>query len=413
MTSTKAGHLLVPGLLLAVLAAPGLAQQRRDGASFSGGEPAARAGWALTHGTVGAEDWRSRWAGGFAPSPRAVTPPASYSLSIDGDLSLGGALFQEGYPLLHTEGTLEDRNLGLGSGALESVTPNSPSMYYGTYNTALGSSALGVNTSGLANTATGADALYSNTSGFRNTASGTFAMYSNTTGHTNAALGVGALRENQTGSHNTAVGNYALGISGSGSRNIGIGYRAGIHFSGDDSIAIGWRGSVGDPLESNALRIGDGTGTDDSQLSSAFISGIRSVTLASSEPAVCIDDETDQLGLCDASSSRLKEDVSALAEASEGVFELRPVQYRYRDGVVGADERSVQYGLIAEEVAKVYPGLVIYDDAGRPVAIRYSGLTPLLLNELQKQQATIDRQEALLSELRSRLDRLEGERLDG
>jgi hypothetical protein len=45
-----------------------------------------------------------------------------------------------------------------------------------------------------------------------------------------------------------------------------------------------------------------------------------------------------------------------------------------------------QYGLVAEEVERVYPELVTYDADGKIETVRYSMLTSMLLNELQKQK---------------------------
>jgi len=79
------------------------------------------------------------------------------------------------------------------------------------------------------------------------------------------------------------------------------------------------------------------------------------------------------------------------------IGELRPVVFRYREEVVGDSEAKVlRYGLIAEEVAEVAPHLATYDGEGRPKSVQYRLLAPLLLNEAQKQQRTIEEQRARL-----------------
>jgi hypothetical protein len=85
------------------------------------------------------------------------------------------------------------------------------------------------------------------------------------------------------------------------------------------------------------------------------------------------------------------------------LFELRPVRFRYKLEIVGED-RPLEFGLIAEEVAEVYPELVVYDKEGRPEAVKYHFLSSLLLNELQKQAIEIQW-------MKSRLERLEGREL--
>ena len=86
---------------------------------------------------------------------------------------------------------------------------------------------------------------------------------------------------------------------------------------------------------------------------------------------------------------------------------LAQVRFRYKKEVVGEGERPVQYGLIAEEVAEIYPQLVTFDNEGLPYTVRYDALTPLLLNELQKHGQTIATQEAELVELRATKARVE------
>ena len=350
--------------------------------------------------------------GSSAPT---VSAPASFSFSIDGDFELGGFVFKDGAPFLHNAGGFQFGNTALGQNALVSVTPGDPESFSGQFNTALGRSALNLNSTGRANTSLGSRTLSSNTGGTSNTATGYGALNYNL-GSRNTATGSRALFYNTSGGDNTANGVYALNSNDSGSRNIALGYSAGTYnIAGSSNIFIGNYGAD----ESNTLRIGQGTGMGDFQQNRAFISGIRSVTLAGTEPHVCIDDSTDQLGLCFVaeSSARFKEDIKDMTDGSEGIFSLRPVRFRYKKEVVGEGERPVQYGLIAEEVAEIYPQLVTFDNEGLPYTVRYDALTPLLLNELQKQQAElvelratkarVKQQEAIVRELHARLARLE------
>ncbi len=89
-----------------------------------------------------------------------------------------------------------------------------------------------------------------------------------------------------------------------------------------------------------------------------------------------------------------------MTDASEGLEQLRPVTYRYKEGH-GDGGKHLQYGLIAEEVFEVFPEMVDIREDGAVEGIRYGMLTPLMLNELQKKDAEI-------SELRERVALLEG-----
>jgi hypothetical protein len=108
-----------------------------------------------------------------------------------------------------------------------------------------------------------------------------------------------------------------------------------------------------------------------------------------------------QLGV--ASSSRyVKEDIREIAEESDGLMRLRPVAYKYKPQI---DPTGLtQYGLIAEEVADVYPDLVVYDRDGRPETVRYHLVNALLLNEVQKQHRTAEAQETTIEQQKETID---------
>jgi hypothetical protein len=113
------------------------------------------------------------------------------------------------------------------------------------------------------------------------------------------------------------------------------------------------------------------------------------------------------------SSLRFKEQVRDMGDSSGKLFQLRPVTFFYKPQY---DDGShlLQYGLIAEEVAEVYPELVAYDKDGQPYTVKYQYLAPMLLNEVQKQYhraeaeaKVIATQEQKIDELEQRLSRLE------
>ncbi|MDX1746127.1 MAG: tail fiber domain-containing protein, partial [Halobacteriales archaeon] len=283
-------------------------------------------------------------------------------------------------------------------------------------NTAIGYLALAANLSGFNNTAIGYGALYSNdggdntangyralfanTTGFRNTATGAYALHDNEVGYRNTALGHSSLESNTSGVHNTAVGDSALFFNGAGDRNVAVGFTAGFDApaGGSDNIFIGSTGDAGDSTPT--IRIGE-----DGIQTRAFVAGIDSNTVSGSTVQVT---SVGELGVA-SSSRRFKEGIDDLDGIAERLFELRPVTFRYRPELVsGAGDTEI--GLIAEEVAEIFPELVTRDEEGDPFGVRYELLGVLLLHELQRQHAVIEEQGRVLEEmaaLRERVKTLE------
>jgi hypothetical protein len=266
----------------------------------------------------------------------------------------------------------------------------------GDLNTAIGFSALHSNVSGTLNTAVGFAALGSNSSGGENTAVGRQTLLFNTSGGANTAIGAGALTDNGVGNDNTAVGYQALDFS-TGSNNIGIGVGAGLNqHTGSHDIYIGNAGVDG---ESNTIRIGDASFQD----GGTIITGISGLSAVGGAPVYVTGGG--RLGTSTASSRRYKQDIRDIAGESDRLMKLRPVAFEYKPEFDPAGQ--TQYGLIAEEVAEVYPDLVTSDRAGRPEGVRYHLIAPLLLNEVQKQRRTIESQQTEIEELKARLAALE------
>jgi hypothetical protein len=200
-------------------------------------------------------------------------------------------------------------------------------------------------------------------------ADGTAALVNNTTGIANTASGVSALNFSTTGSHNTALG-YEAGLSiSTGSNNIDIG-NAGLS---TDGVSV----------DSGVIRIG----TPGAQ-TTTFIAGISGVT-ASGGAEVFVNGNG-QLGTIN-SSRRFKEQITDMGDGSSKPFQLRPVNFFYKPEY---DDGShlLQYGLIAEEVAKVYPEMVAYGSDGQILTVKYQMLAPMLLNEAQKQNAQLQKE---------------------
>jgi hypothetical protein len=261
----------------------------------------------------------------------------------------------------------------------------------GSNNTASGALSLYSNTSGNYNAASGSEALFANTTASDNTASGYRALYLTTTGEGNTATGFLALVSNTTGKQNTAVGADALHSNTTGLNNIGIGYNAGYAVTGSNNIDIGNQGITAD---AGTIRIGAS-----STQSKTFIAGIDNAKITGSAVYVT---SSGQLGVL-ASSERYKTAIAPIGARAEKLQQLRPVSFHLKSDPKGA----VQYGLIAEEVGKVYPELVIRDEAGRIQGVRYEELAPMLLSEMQQQAAEIRDLKKLVVEMQAGLLKLQ------
>jgi len=262
-------------------------------------------------------------------------------------------------------------------------------------NVAVGSNALYWNTTGNRNIAIGTAVLQQNTTGCCNVALGGRAMAYNTTGMLNVAIGEGALFDNQTGRSNVAVGEGALSNTTNAGKNLALGAQAGINLqSGDNNIYIGNRGGGSSGVESDTIRIGginNVAGYWPYAQNRVFISGISNSTVTGVPVLVTSDG---QLGI-QTSSSRYKQDIKPMAEHSDVLMLLKPVTFHYKQDPHG----PLEYGLVAEDVAKISPDLVVRDDSGQIQAIRYQELTPMLINEVQKQAKVLKQKEAQILDI--------------
>jgi endosialidase-like protein len=244
-----------------------------------------------------------------------------------------------------------------------------------------------VHDAGVGNLFVGSSTGNPNTTGSDNTAVGVQALGGNTSGSSNVAVGSDALAANTDGGANTAIGIRALVNKTTGGANIAIGASAGLLLtSGSGNIYIG---SFGADVEDHTLRIGNPF------LANVFIEGIRGQSVDAGTDAPVLVDGNQKLGTT-ASSRRVKQDIADMGEASHGLRRLRPVTFRYRPEAGRGS--TLQYGLIAEEVAEVYPELVVWDQTGAPETVKYHVLPSLLLNELQRQERVQAEQARRLAE---------------
>jgi hypothetical protein len=310
-----------------------------------------------------------------------------------------------------------------GTGALAADTS-------GNYNTADGYEALFGNTTGLYNTGLGAQALLSNTSGTENAATGINALFENTTGSYNTANGAGALYHNTIGNDNTGFGYQALFSNTAGGSVTGLGYKAlynntlgfnnvaagdgalNGNTTGDYNVAVGYQTLSGNTTASNNIALGNvGNSGDNSTIyigtqgtqTQTNIAGIYGTTISGATVTI---NSSGQLGTM-TSSSRFKDNIQDMSATSAALYALRPVTYHYKPQL---DPQGVaQYGLVAEEVEKVNPALVVHDPDGQPHSVRYEAVNAMLLNEFLKEPAKVRAQEARMQGQDVAIARLEAE----
>ena len=342
--------------------------------------------------------------------------------------------------------TTGSANTAIGDRALLSNTE-------GEANVATGWSALYSNTTGVGNTANGYRALDQNTTGNGNTANGLNALFSNTTGFDNTAVGAGALSDNITGSRNTAIGsgallggqylgdqNTAIGNNALGSLDFGIGTTAVGADAMSNSITSEGNTAIGVRALQNTRTFGPfginntGVGADTlvnntlgySNIALGYLAG-NNVTDAAN--VICIGAAGENVGnTCYianiygqvssrgtavfvnsdgklgtlSSSRRFKEDIKSMDTTSEALFSLEPVIFRYKQDI--DPDRRRQFGLVAEDVEKVNPDLVVRDKDGKPYSVRYEQVNAMLLNEFLKEHRKNEEQQATIAQLKKEME---------
>ena len=290
------------------------------------------------------------------------------------------------------KGCLPHDNTALGDNALINTTST------GSDNTAVGWNALSSNNFGYQNVATGQEALTSNTSGTHNTATGSQTLELNTTGNYNTANGYAALFSNTTGSSNVALGFEASENITTGSNNIAIGNSAGINLTtGSNNIDIGNQG-IAD--ESNTIRIGtQGTQTD------TYVAGVWQAIVTGTASSVRVN-SSGKLGTAP-SSARFKDVIKPMDKASEAILALKPVTFRYKKEI--DPDHTPEFGLVAEDVEKVNPDLVVRDEQGKAYSVRYDAVNAMLLNEFLKEHRKNEAQQATIARQQKQIDALKAE----
>src|SRR5262245_31631036 len=345
---------------------------------------------------------------GLLPEVQAVTPPpdgcypnfttaegcSALNLLTSGlgNTGLGAfALFQN---------TDAGSNTAVGAAALALNNADS--------NTAVGATALLLNTTGDTNTAVGRNALTNNQIGSDNNAVGAFALLNNDSsgsgsanfnnafgrnallnnvdGDENDAFGDDAMEENTTGAQNTAMGDDALDGNTTGNGNTAMGKEAGNSIiDGSDNVVLGHNAGIGIVHASRNIAIGsEEAGPFADFDDTCFISSIfgEIVSDPGSQTAVFVD-QFNVVGIFN-SSQKYKHDIQPLDKTSETLYQLKPATFKFNSDWKG----TTQYGLIAEDAAKVDPQLASRKD-GDIVTVHYAQNNNMLLNEFLKEHKKV------------------------
>jgi trimeric autotransporter adhesin len=327
----------------------------------------------------------------------SVTTASGVPVYIDSTGHLGTGGNTNGYPIggktiFNANPAIENISIGDGAGNASATggsnqiigDQSGASLTTGNADVFMGSSAGNATTTGNGDVYVGFTSGANSTTGAYNTFVGGETGLANTTGTYNTYLGFSAGANDTSGQGNTFLGDFAGLNNTTGSSDIYI-------------------GNPGLDNENTAIRIG-------SNQQATYIAGIYGVTSASGVPVYI--NSNGQLGT-QTSSRRYKEEIREMGDATASLMKLRPVTFYYKHEYDNGP-RTMQYGLIAEEVAKVFPELVAYNPDGSPYTVRYQFLSSMLLNEVQKQyhrsqqQAdVIEAQQQQIKELEERLTRIE------
>src|SRR5437667_134268 len=321
-----------------------------------------------------------------SPSPDGGYPGGNTAEGSSALLSCTTGIYNNAigiYSLLSV--TTGSFNTGVGAGALLANTAFGNSALLenmvGVDNTAIGDLALLNNDSdgtGTANfnTAVGSGALSANVNGGENTALGVDTLANNNNADFLTAVGIDALFANTTGSGNTAIGSGALAFNTTGGGNTALGLDAGSNVTTANNVIC--IGAAGNNVEN-----------------SCFIGNIFGAT--SSNGVAVLINSNGRLGTM-TSSARFKDEIKPMDNASEALFALQPVTFRYKKGI---DPQGIpQLGLVAEEVEAVNPDLVIRDKEGKPYSVRYDQVNAMLLNEFLKEHRKVEEQQATITQLK-------------
>jgi Chaperone of endosialidase len=338
--------------------------------------------------------------GGFNTGVGFLSLRSNTESSFNTGVGAGALLFNTAFNNTATgagallSNTTGEENTATGAFALFSNTE-------GLFNTSVGAFALHGNTIGSQNTAVGNSALVTNIEGRFNTATGDLALFDNTTGDDNTAKGESTLGNNTEGNFNTAIGSRALAANTTGDSNTAVGRNSlSSNTSGNSNIALG--NSAGSQVTTASNVICIGTNVSGANVNnSCFIGNIRDAVVAPDAATVLID-SAGKLGTTSGSSRRFKKEIKSMDSASEAILALKPVTFRYKID----NTNTPQFGLIAEEVAKVNADLVVRDNKGQVYTVRYDAVNAMLLNEFLKEHRKMQDLEATVTHQQKQIQAL-------
>ncbi|AUP80217.1 tail fiber domain-containing protein [Flavivirga eckloniae] len=276
----------------------------------------------------------------------------------------------------------------------------------GNYNTFNGSSAGYNNTTGHSNLFNGHAAGHQNTTGHSNTFNGRYAGYSNTKGFHNTYSGHNAGNTSRTGNFNTFIGSYAGNKNGSGSSNTFVGVSAGDSDAGSGNTYLG-RASGSENIGDNNVFIGNDAGINVTNVDNKLYiqhGGINRTPLILGDFAtgnialgtpymynqyrLYIDGDAYTTGLWLRSDKKFKKDITTIPNALKAINALEGVTYQFKqtDKIKKSGIQlpvKQQYGLIAQELEKVFPDLVKESQDGYK-AVNYQGLIPVLIEAIKE-----------------------------
>ena len=289
--------------------------------------------------------------------------------------------------------TIGNENVGIGYRALRNNTS-------GTNNVAIGEEALKANQKGKfnisiggnslnqsivndSNVAIGYNSISSLISGNNNVGIGTSSMFNKTSGNNNVAIGSLALNNNLVGNSNTAIGRQS-GSNSTGSGNVFLGFQSGQNETGDDKLY------VDNSNTSKPLIWGDFK--EDSVVVNGDLFVTNNITYVGT--------------LTDVSDKRLKENIDTLENVMYLINQLQAYSYKMKSSKTNERE----FGLIAQEVQKVFPEMVkIVDKENGFIGVNYLQLIAILIEGLKEQQIFISEMEKNQVNSKLRLNLLNAE----
>ena len=187
----------------------------------------------------------------------------------------------------------------------------------------------------------------------------------------------------------SAFGNCETQTNTTGLENTAIGSNAGFNITGTGNVCIG-EGMLGVAGEFNTT----------------WIRNIHNTVqpVAGTDPDNVTVNSAGRLGRGNVSSRRYKHDIKPMDNASEAVLALKPVTFRYNKEYDAT--QTLAYGLIAEDVAQVYPDLVGRNREGQPESVRYEQINAMLLNEFLKEHRKNEEQEAMIARQQKQIEAL-------